>query len=246
MIFWMLFIPLTTLALILYFQYIDVVFKGKKKAFKINQEEENPTKKEYVNTFLNLILFAAIGLFVGFAINSGWTQVYSGGLNSIGNITYLIASFFITLAIHDAYFYLCHRLLHIPFIFRKIHSWHHHSMEVNAWASFSFHPIEGLFQIGIVPIVAFVLPVHENVLLLFTGFLLFISVYGHCGYELRPNKMKVFRIFNTSLHHYQHHKEVRYNFGIYLNVWDKLFKTDFPDYDDNFDALAKTIAERKS
>ena len=66
---------------------------------------------------------------------------------------------------------------------------------------------------------------YVNILLLFVFLMLFISVYGHSGYELRINKWKGFYVFNTSLHHFQHHEHVHYNFGIYLNIWDRLFGT---------------------
>ena len=247
MIFWSLYIPVIALALILYFQFIDVFFGGKKKAFLIEGESPvNPKSSEVGNTLLNLLVFALFGWLVAFWIYNGTSQVYAEWPTSIIGYVYLLATFFAALAVHDIYFYWTHRLLHYRPVFKYVHAWHHESYKVNAWSAFSFHPLEGVFQIGVVPIVAWLFPIHEGVLMVFTFFLLFISVYGHCGYELRPNKLNVFRVFNTSLHHFQHHKHVHYNFGIYLNVWDKWFKTDYPKYDTAFDELSQRINEKRT
>jgi Delta7-sterol 5-desaturase len=245
MIFWSLYIPFAALTLILYFQFIDVFFRGKKKSFLI--EGESPVRPKWSEirfTLLNLLVFSAFGLLVGFWIDRGTFQVYSEWPTSVLGYIYLLVTFFGALAVHDIYFYWTHRLLHYRPVFKYVHAWHHESHKVNAWSAFSFHPLEGVFQIGVVPLVAWLFPIHEWVLVVFTFFLLFISVYGHCGYELRPNKLNAFRVFNTSLHHFQHHKHVHYNFGIYLNLWDKWFKTDYPKYDEAFDALKQRINAR--
>ena len=242
MIFWPLYIPITALALIVYFYFIDWIFKGKKARFKINSNDQlNVNSRELKATLLNLVVFMAAGVLVGWIILNNVGQIYSVMNWDAKEVIYLIASFFIALGLHDIYFYWSHRFLHVKWVFKRVHSLHHKSHTVNAWSSFSFHPFEGFIQIGIVPIIACVMPIHENVLMLFTFFLLLISVYGHCGYELRPNKPNVFNVFNTSLHHYQHHKFGRYNFGIYLNVWDKMFKSGYPDYDATFNYLKKKI-----
>ena len=131
--------------------------------------------------------------------------------------------------------------MHTKFVFRHIHSWHHQSHNTNPWAAFSFHPLEGILQLGVIPLIAFIFPINEIVLFSFTGFLLFMTVYGHSGYELRANKWNTLNIFNTSLHHYQHHKFVRYNFGLYLNLWDTMFSTNSPDYKKSFKKLGDRI-----
>ena len=247
MIFWTLFIPIIALFLILYFSYIDVLFSGKKRAYLIEgNEAKAPDSSEIKNTVVNLVVFAIFGALLDLSISKGITQIYSGPPKTLVDFLFLFATFFIALALHDVYFYWTHRLLHTQLLFKKVHVYHHQSHQPNAWSAFSFHPIEGIIQIAIVPLVAFILPVHEWVLMLFTAFLLFISVYGHCGYELRPNKLNAFNVFNTSLHHYQHHKYVHYNFGIYLNLWDKLFKTDHPTYESSFKKLAEQINEKRS
>ncbi|MDH5365829.1 MAG: sterol desaturase family protein [Cyclobacteriaceae bacterium] len=234
---WGIFIPATALFFILYFHFFNKLFNGKKVIYKIEIAQElRPFKFEILYTCISLILFLLVGVFLGYSIDNGWTVVYHEVGFSALEIIYLISSLFIALIIHDIYFYLIHRFLHIKIIYKYVHSWHHKTHNTNAWAAFSFHPIEGVLQIGIVPIIAYFLPLQIIVLFLFTSFLLFMSVYGHSGYELRANKLKVLNIFNTSLHHFQHHKFINYNYGIYFNICDRLFSTNHPEY---FNAVKK-------
>lgn len=246
MIFWPVYIPLVTIIFILYFENFDSIFSGRKKHLKIDPKDDLRGKKwEKIATSINLFIFSTAGLAVALLQIYGNTLIYHEVSYTFSSIAYLPASFFLALAIHDFYFYLTHRLLHTPWLFRKVHITHHKSHSPNAWSAFSFHPVEGVLQIGIVPLVAFILPIHEAVLIVFTAFLLFMSVYGHSAYELRPDKMKIFSLFNTSLHHYQHHKFTKYNFGIYLNLWDRIFKSIYPKYEESFETLRKEITKRQ-
>lgn len=186
------------------------------------------TKKERNRTLTSLLIFMGVGLLLDWAYKAGFTQIYTS--TNDYNTAYLFISFFFALAINDVYFYFSHRFMHWKPIFTRVHYIHHQSHEPNPWSAFSFHPIEAVLQIAIVPIVAFIIPIHIYVLIGFSSFMLLVSVYGHCGYELRANKPSIFNIFNNSIHHNQHHQFVKYNYGLYLNLWDRIFKTNHPTY----------------
>jgi lathosterol oxidase len=186
------------------------------------------TKKELTRTLTSLVIFTAVGLFLDVTYIKGFTKIYTSP--STYSTSYLVVSFFLALAINDVYFYFSHRLMHWKPFFKVVHFMHHQSHTPNPWSAFSFHPIEAVIQIAIVPLIAFCIPIHLYVLIGFGSFMLVVSVYGHCGYELRANKPGVFNVFNNSIHHNQHHQFVKYNFGLYLNIWDRLFKTNHPTY----------------
>lgn len=244
MIFWSIYLFFVPLIWVIYFDNISRIFKSKTQN-KIDIKEDNkPDKREYINTFSNLVLFAVNGALIGFLINEGYTKVYSQFNFNVWETAYLIISFFAILGINDVYFYLSHRLLHSKLLFKHVHRVHHESHNTNAWATFSFHPIEGLIQISIIPIVIFLFPIQLYVLIFFATFLMFMSVYGHCGFELRPNKNSGLLVFNTSFHHYQHHKFVNYNFGLYLNFWDKIFRTNKPGYFEDLKKLGSRITKK--
>ena len=238
--------PVTALIFILYFHFFDRLFKSKIRIFRIDQFQDLlPLKFELKYTCISLILFMLVGIILGYSIQQGWTLVYNEISFSATEIIYLISSFFIALIIHDIYFYLTHRLLHTKIIYKYVHSWHHKTHNTNAWASFSFHPVEALMQIAIVPLISFILPVQVVVLFVFTGFLLFMTVYGHSGYELRADKLKILNVFNTSLHHFQHHKFINCNYGIYFNICDIVFSTNHTDYVSSLKTFRKRIINDK-
>lgn len=245
MLFWIYFIPATTLFVVLFFWILELFFQRGINHFRIEEHNSLPNKREIVSTLANGFVFALIGFLMDYLIENNFLHVQINSPETLSDYLLLILMFFCALALHDFYFYWSHRLLHVKYMFQIIHFWHHRSHRVNAWSAFSFHPIEGLVQILIIPLATWILPMHQWSLMVFTFFLLFVSVYGHCGYEFRPNKSAVFHMFNTSLHHAQHHKFVRYNFGIYLNWWDKWFKTENPSYDLDFEKLGKDIQNRK-
>ena len=73
-----------------------------------------------------------------------------------------------------------------------------------------------------------------------TGFI--INVYGHLGYEIMPKWFRqtiMFEFFNTSLHHNMHHRKFKWNYGLYFRVWDRIMKTEHPDYVKEYDLLQK-------
>ena len=229
---WAILLPTLALAAILLFW---LLLKSRPKTLekvliKEHSYSQEFTKKELKRTLISLLVFSLVGFGLDWAIRQDYTQLYAN-INEQSKL-YLVVSFFLALGINDIYFYLTHRILHWKIFYTKVHYIHHQSHYPNPWSSFSFHPIEAVMQIGVVPVVALLLPIHTSVLIGFASFMLLVSVYGHCGYELRANKPVVFNIFNNSIHHNQHHTYFKYNFGLYLNIWDRLFKTNHPSYTD--------------
>lgn len=246
MIFWTVYIPAISIAFIFFFSKLEVIFGTKVNRFRLPKHSPIRIKKaEQMNVLYNLIIFASMGFLLDLMLQKGLVSFQTIETWDSWNVLYLPVSLFIALFIHDVYFYLSHRLLHLPFVFRHVHRIHHQSHKVNAWSAFSFHPVEGVIQIGIVLLIPVLVPIHELIQLIFITFLIFISVYGHAGFEFRANKKGMFSIFNTAVHHAQHHEYVRYNFGIYLNFWDKLFKTNHPEYEKSFQELAQKINDSK-
>lgn len=156
--------------------------------------------------------------------------------------TYFFASILGVILIHDTYFYWMHRAIHHPVLFRYIHRVHHHSTNPTPWASFSFHPIEGILEIIIIPMLTFVFPLHPAALGIFILFMTAYNVYGHSGFEIYPawfNKHPVFKWLNTSVNHNMHHKYFKGNYGLYFRFWDEWMGTTHQDYDQAFEKITE-------
>lgn len=244
--FYIFFVPLAAIVCILFFQYLPWLFGPQVKRLVIPERQTSKnTKKEYLLSALNLLVFIGFGGLLDYLKSAELTKFYFEIEFTWSSLIYLPASLFISLFIHDFFFYLSHRFLHLPFMHKYVHVHHHQSHTVNAWATFSFHPIEGCIQISIVCWLPLLLPIHPVIHGLFTLFMLFMSVYGHSGYELRAKKAPIFNAFNTSFHHAQHHQFGNYNFGIYLNFWDRLFKTNHSTYENGYNRLREYINSSK-
>ena len=78
---------------------------------------------------------------------------------------------------------------------------------------------------------------------------LFINVYGHLGFEITPKwfrKSFLFEILNTSVHHNLHHEKFNGNYGLYFRVWDRIMKTENPNYVKSFDAIQQKRFDKKN
>ncbi len=155
-------------------------------------------------------------------------------------IWWIPLSLLITLIIQDTYFYWVHRSLHHPKLFKTIHLEHHKSTNPSSFASYSFHFLEAIIQAFIAPILLFCLPLHPIVIVLYGTITFSLNVYGHLGFEIVPKWFReswFFEILNTSVHHNMHHVKFKGNYGLFFRTWDRIMKTEHPDYEKAFDRI---------
>jgi lathosterol oxidase len=191
--------------------------------------------REFLYSCSSLVVYGLVGGFMVFAVTSDWTPMYFR-VEKYGWI-YFFATIFFTILIHDTYFYWTHRLMHHPKLFRLFHRTHHLSTNPSPWAAYSFSPLEALVQAGIAPLVIFTLPIHPLAFSVFMLWQISFNVLGHCGFELYPRwfvRSPLGWLLNTTTHHAQHHETNRANFGLYLNVWDRLLGTNHARYEERF------------
>ena len=113
-------------------------------------------------------------------------------------------------------FYYSHRLLHIPYLYKKIHSIHHKYTAPNAIISLYTHPIEYIIS-NILPVMIGPLLCNSHIITIWIWILisLFNAMTVHSGYNL---------FFISDTKHDMHHILFKYNFGV-LNVLDYLHGT---------------------
>ena len=105
-------------------------------------------------------------------------------------------------------------------------------------AAFAFHPLEAIVEVGIVPLVVFLMPIHPLALLIWVLYQTGMNVLGHLGFELFPSGFttgKISKWHNTSTHHNMHHKLVNCNYGLYYNFWDRIMGTNHAHYSEEFE-----------
>ncbi len=220
---------------------------SRRLAHKYIQPDRRPSRENILHevkySFMTFFVFGLVGVFMFEATRNGWTRIY----RDVGEFgwAYFFLSLVGTILIHDAYFYWTHRFMHWKKIFKHVHLVHHRSTNPTPWAAFSFHPLEAIIEAGIVPLVAFLYPIHAGALLIFLFYMTALNVLGHLGYELFPSgftRKRATLWHNTSTHHNMHHKYFNCNYGLYFNWWDRFMRTNHPEYHEQFETRASARA----
>jgi Delta7-sterol 5-desaturase len=201
--------------------------------------------RDITYSVITLLIFATMAtiVFVGLF---PYTNMYRN-IHEFGSWYYWL-TFPVMFLIHDTYFYWMHRLMHSPRLFRHVHLIHHKSTNPSPWTSYAFHPLEAIIEAGIIPLIAFTLPVHPSALVLFLLLQFIYNVYGHLGYELYPqnfHKTRIGRWINTGTAHNLHHKHFTGNYGLYFLIWDRLMGTLRENYDEVYEKITMPKGKKK-
>lgn len=202
-------------------------------------------RQEIKYSIITTLIFGFVSIFLSYGRSKGWFLIYK----DIHDYGWLYYGFSIIAAVllHDAYFYFAHRLMHTRFLFKHVHRVHHLSHNPSPFAAFSFHPTEAVVEAAIMPLFLLFLPMHVSALLVFMFLMTSLNVLGHLGYEVYPAgfvKSKWTAWNNTSTHHNMHHHFVSCNYGLYFNWWDRIFKTNHPDYLREFETVTSRSLEK--
>lgn len=215
-----------------------ILFPKAFQKIKIQKLFPKPTHyyRDVFFSIISMLLFATTA-YISIAVLKPYNNINYG---PVKNYFFYALSFVWMFILHDTYFYWIHRLMHQPALFKSVHLIHHKSTNPSPWTAYAFHPLEAVLESGIIPLVAFTLPVHKTAFFIFMLFQIVYNVYGHLGYELYPkgfNKTKMGKWINTGTAHNQHHKLFKGNYGLYTLVWDRWMGTVREDYDKTYEEV---------
>lgn len=211
------------------------------KAYKKDQ-----FRKEVQWSMITALLFAIAGAVMGVLWQKGYTRIYTEV--SDYPLWWLPVSLALAMLLHETYYYWLHRWMHHPRVFRIVHKVHHDSNITSPWTAFSFHPLEGILQALFLPLLLLVLPIHVYVLLLQLTLMTFSSVINHLDIEVYPanfHKHPMGRWLIGATHHALHHKQFKYNYGLYFTFWDKWKRTESPGFSALFEQKTGGNKEHK-
>jgi sterol desaturase/sphingolipid hydroxylase (fatty acid hydroxylase superfamily) len=144
----------------------------------------------------------------------------------------------------EVWHYASHRAMH----WKPLHWIHkeHHKSHLNTWLtaiSFSFTE-KLIFDLGLLGLLAIVdravaLNVH-GIAAWYIGYLL-INSYGHANFELKsPGYNRVVgRVITSTTYHSLHHSRYTGNYGLGTRVMDRLFGTEWEDYERLYDRICE-------
>lgn len=202
-------------------------------------QKKRPTSKQFLKEFRysvsSVSIYGFIGVGIIFGKQAGIIHIYDEVADY--GWGYFGLSIVLMMLWHDFYFYWTHKWMHHPKIYRHVHRIHHQSVTPSPWTAYSFHPIEAFVQAAFLPIILLVMPMNGFALLLFLLYQITRNVVGHLGYEIYPKAFlssKWLRWHTTTTHHDQHHHYFNHNYGLYFTWWDRIMKTEHPEYEKEF------------
>jgi sterol desaturase/sphingolipid hydroxylase (fatty acid hydroxylase superfamily) len=213
-------------------------FWSKRRIQPNKPETREQIRREVRGSVVSLAIITGIIALTLYAWRLGYTQLYEP-YDHYGAAWFWI-SIPICIVIHDTYFYWTHRLMHHPRLFKTVHYEHHRSTNPTPWAAFAFHPTEAVIEAGIMPLLAFALPLSPYAIVTMGMVQMAFNVMGHLGYEIFPKgatRHPVLGWLNTPTHHNQHHARFNANYGLYFNFWDWAMNTNHKAYHQEFDKV---------
>jgi Delta7-sterol 5-desaturase len=220
-----------------------IVWRVFKRRFALHRIQKTPRvdaaqiKFELKNA---LMVITASTLFTGVIMYlnlKGYTQLYTEPKENQWLIS--IATVLLLWFVDDFWFYMVHRILHHPKIFKAVHLVHHKSIDVNPFSSLSFHWLEPLLlTLWIIP-VAFLFPIYAPALGVLQLLGLLENMKSHLGYEFYPKwwNRSPLRWMTASTFHNLHHTNSAGNYGLHTRIWDKLLGTEHAHYEATYDEV---------
>jgi sterol desaturase/sphingolipid hydroxylase (fatty acid hydroxylase superfamily) len=195
----------------------------------------------------NIIWTFACGVPVWTAYEAGILWAFANGyvpyISWTQHPVYCLAILLLIPAFHDVHFYLVHRLIHWPPLYRRIHSLHHNNVNPGPWSGLAMHPIEHVlyFSGALIHLVVPSHPLHVLFHLQHSGL---TPAQGHTGFD----RVVIGRcaVSTSSYSHYLHHKFFECNYSDGPVPLDKWLGTHHDGSKQSQDAMDRRFAEKSS
>jgi Delta7-sterol 5-desaturase len=158
-----------------------------------------------------------------------------------------VVSFFLTALLTTIWAEIWHYASHRAFHLKPFHWIHveHHRSHLNSWlTAISFSFTEKLvFDVGLLGVLAIVdLFLNLNffgIAAWYIGYLI-INSFSHANFEFRPKSYNrlLGKVLTTTTYHSLHHSRYTGNYGLGTRVLDRLFGTEWEDYERLYDRIS--------
>ena len=166
---------------------------------------------------------------------------YAPMLTLPDDIGWLILMILLLPAWETLHFFLIHRLIHWPPLYRRVHSLHHRNTNVGPWSGMSMHPLEHLIYLSTV-LIHFVVPANPLLIIFHLQYFALSAATTHTGYQGLVVRGRLVLPLGT-YHHQLHHRYFECNYGgleIPLDQWTGNF------HDGTAESHQQFLARRRS
>ena len=164
---------------------------------------------------------SGVTVWTGFEVLMMWALAngYAPALLWPEDAAWLILLIFLVPIWETFYFYLIHRLIHWPPLYRHVHYLHHRNINVGPWSGLSMHPVEHLIYLGSV-MIHWIVPAHPLLIIYHLQHFTLSAATTHTGFEGIFSGGKK-RLALGTFHHQMHHRFFECNYGGLEIPWDK-------------------------
>lgn len=141
---------------------------------------------------------------------------------------WIVIDFVILFMAMDLLMYVFHIFIHRTFLYKAVHQLHHEAIDPKPIDLFVLHPVEtvgfGMLWLMLLMVYGF----NSYAIIIYLVVNVLFGLAGHLGTEPLPERVRsrpVIKYLGTSTFHHHHHQDVKYNFGFYTSIWDRLFNT---------------------
>lgn len=210
----------------LHFYFHTIAGQDVRLKFDIRPMETDSRRFTFNNQVLdNLFWTLAWGVPIWSALQAFYFWCAANGRAPVvdtfnSNPVWFVVLFILLRLWQSFHFYWIHRLIHHPWLFKKIHHVHHRNVNVGPWSGLSMHPVEHFLYFSAV-LIFFIIPAHP-IHVIFLLFSLSLGAFiSHSGFD----KLIIFdkeAAKAGSFHHQLHHRFFECNYGseeIPLDRW---------------------------
>jgi sterol desaturase/sphingolipid hydroxylase (fatty acid hydroxylase superfamily) len=143
---------------------------------------------------------------------------------ALGDHPIWLAAFALSIPlIHEVHFFCVHRLIHVPFLYKWVHSVHHNSVNPSPWSALSMHPVEHLLYWSDI-LLHLIVPSHPLLVLYHLQVTGTGAVIGHVGFDKVETGSEAL-VDTHAYAHYLHHKYFEVNYADGMLPIDKWIGT---------------------
>lgn len=200
--------------------------------FKKRQKYKKPYRnhKRVIN---NILIMASSTLLMrivfptGIAAVAYWSQTTGYYFIPLHQLSFAM-DIIITVILFDFFIYWQHRWMHlVPFLWR-FHKVHHTDHEMDLTTALRFHPLEigisGLYK----SVLLILFSPRAEVFIIYEIILSSMAIFNHANINVYADRWLRYFLVTPQMH-FPHHSQnsslMNQNFGNFLSIWDRLFKS---------------------
>ena len=156
---------------------------------------------------------SGVTIWTAYEVLMMWSMAngYAPMLEMPGDWPWLVLFILLLPAWETFHFFLIHRLIHWPPLYRTVHSLHHRNTNVGPWSGLSMHPVEHLIYLSTV-LIHFIVPANPLLIIFHLQYFTLSAATTHTGYQGITVGNHLALPLGT-FHHQMHHRFFECNYG---------------------------------